>query len=70
VETAATVEIEKDAFGDFFLMIPTPAWKAQNAFHSYHSVGDGHLHLYIEHEETQHFFYSPTFGGCGQKPWS
>ena len=24
-----------DAFGDFFLMIPTAGWKAKNAFHTY-----------------------------------
>jgi hypothetical protein len=28
VETAAAVEIDKDAFGDIFLMISTAAWKS------------------------------------------
>jgi hypothetical protein len=28
VETAAVVEIEKVAYGDFFLMISTTAWKS------------------------------------------
>jgi hypothetical protein len=29
------MEIDKDAFGNFFLMIPTAGWKAKNAFHTY-----------------------------------
>jgi hypothetical protein len=29
METAAAVEIEKVAFGDFFLMISTAAWKSR-----------------------------------------
>jgi len=29
------MEIDMDAFGNFFLMIPTAGWKAKNAFHTY-----------------------------------
>jgi len=35
VESDPAMEIDKDAFGNFFLMIPTAGWKAKNAFHTY-----------------------------------
>ena len=35
MESAPAMEIDMDAFGDFFLMIPTAGWKAKNAFHTY-----------------------------------
>lgn len=36
------------AFGNFFLMISTVAWKAQNAFHTYH---EARLRLLIGNSE-------------------
>ena len=35
MESAPAMEINKDAFGNFFLTIPTAGWKAKNAFHTY-----------------------------------
>ena len=35
MESAPAMEIDMDAFGNFFLMIPTAGWKAKNAFHTY-----------------------------------
>jgi len=35
------MEINKDACGNFFLMIPTAGWKAKNAFHTYRDRPDG-----------------------------
>ena len=35
MESAPAMEINMDAFGNFFLTIPTAGWKAKNAFHTY-----------------------------------
>jgi hypothetical protein len=61
VETAAAMEIEKVAFGDFYVMISTAAWKSLRKNHSGFSTVPTALtalSLLNRGNQTQHFFYS------------
>jgi len=60
VETAAVVEIDMMAFGDFFLMIFTTCLESKERFPQSPQRRRRWLLPKTQGQETQHFFYSQT----------
>jgi len=57
METAAAVEIEKVAFGDFFLMISTAAWKSRNERSAFPQFPQARRGLSTKHKTGQIICY-------------